>query len=236
MITLINIIRKETTGFLKLISGRIFQKNVFSEDSSSIQASRVKPWLKDNGDKTHRLNYDLNENSVVLDLGGYEGQWAADIFCKYGCTIHVFEPLKRFANNIEKRFEKNSKVKIYQYGLSKTNTNEKISISADSSSTFKTGQEAEEIQLIKIDDFLFGSNIKHIDVIKINIEGGEYDLLEHLVNSERILIFENIQVQFHDFVPMARERMYAIQYKLRETHFLTYQYEFVWENWRLKNT
>ena len=44
---------------------------------------RAAQWFKDNGDKTHRLNYNLNEKSIVFDLGGYEGQWASDIFSKY---------------------------------------------------------------------------------------------------------------------------------------------------------
>jgi hypothetical protein len=43
---------------------------------------------------------------------------------------------------------------------------------------------------------------------------------------------ENIQVQFHDFVPDAEGRMQRIQEKLAQTHELTYQYLFVWENWR----
>jgi FkbM family methyltransferase len=171
---------------------------------------------------------------VVIDLGGYEGQWAADIFCKYACNIHIFEPFKEFAKNIESRFNRNSKVTIYNYGLSKANTVEKLNISADSSSTFKDGNESVEIQLIKIDDFLDKHNINHIDLMKINIEGGEYDLLEYLVQSERILLFENIQVQFHDFVPNAVDRMHTIQSNLSKTHYLTFQYEFVWENWKLK--
>jgi hypothetical protein len=39
------------------------------------------------------LEYDLNADSVCIDIGGYEGQWASDIFGRYGCTIHVFEPV-----------------------------------------------------------------------------------------------------------------------------------------------
>jgi FkbM family methyltransferase len=236
MSTVINNIRKKTRRLINISSKIIFNKKIFNEGSSSLQALRVVPWFRDNGDKTLRLNYELNEKSVVIDLGGYEGQWAADIFCKYVCSIHVFEPVKKFADNIEERFKKNSKVMIYAYGLSKANIKEKLSISADSSSTFKPGQETEEIQLVKIDDFLVKNNIEHVDLMKINIEGGEYDLLEHLTHSDRISIFENIQVQFHDFVPMAKERMYAIQNNLSKTHYLTYQYEFVWENWKLKNT
>ena len=33
----------------------------------------------------------------------------------------------------------------------------------------------------------------------------------------------------------AGRRMDGLQVRLRETHALTYQYPFVWENWRLKD-
>ena len=46
---------------------------------------------------------------------------------------------------------------------------------------------------------------------------------------------DNIQVQFHDFIPNAEERMQKIQKHLEKTHRLTYQYLFVWENWNLIN-
>lgn len=71
--------------------------------------------------------------------------------------------------------------------------------------------------------------------MKINIEGGEYELIEHFIESEFVKEIRDIQVQFHDFIPDAGVRMKKIQEELKNTHFLTYQYEFVWENWRRKD-
>ncbi len=39
-------------------------------------------WFTDNGDYTHNINYELNENSVVIDLGGYYGLWVDEILKK----------------------------------------------------------------------------------------------------------------------------------------------------------
>lgn len=44
---------------------------------------QVQKWIRDNGDNTHNLNYDLDENSIVMDLGGYTGVWAQQIIKKY---------------------------------------------------------------------------------------------------------------------------------------------------------
>ena len=68
--------------------------------------------------------------------------------------------------------------------------------------------------------------------MKINIEGAEYDLLDHLIETGFIANIINLQIQFHEFVPNAKERMENIQKRLEKTHALTYQHEFVWENWK----
>jgi FkbM family methyltransferase len=201
----------------------------------SKQEKRVMPWWKINGDETLRKEYDLDEDSVVFDMGGYEGKWSRDIFAKYACRIYIFEPVPEYFSNIRSIFLNNRKVEVFNYGLDKDNKNEQISLLGDSSSIFKRGGKQINIKLVKAADFLAEKMINKIDLIKINIEGGEYDLLEHLIGSGFIRNINDIQVQFHDFIPQAEERMHNIQSKLKETHYLTYQYPFVWENWRIKD-
>lgn len=168
----------------------------------------------------------------MFDLGGYEGQWSSDIFAMYGCTIHVFEPVPQYADIIARRFSQNRKVHLHRFGLSNETRSSLISLEGDKSSIFRIG--TLEIRLIKASSFLDENLIRKIDLMKINIEGAEYDLLEHLVSSGWIEKIGNLQVQFHDVVPNAHERMETIQLNLSRTHFLTYEYPFVWENWKIK--
>jgi FkbM family methyltransferase len=200
----------------------------------SPQEKRVIPWFADNGDRTLRLNYELAKNSLVFDLGGYVGQWTSDIYSMYCCTIHVFEPVAEYAEGIRRRFSRNTDVHVHQFGLAGCNQAVKISLDGDGSSILKQGREVEEIELVRASDFLEQNAIGQIDLMKINIEGAEYDLLEHLIQSGIVPRIKNIQVQFHDFVPDAERRMRCIQADLARTHRLTYEYPFVWENWRLK--
>ncbi len=208
--------------------------NKLNQQYQSPQQIRIVPWSEIQGDKTLRLDYDLEENSIVFDVGGYEGQWASDIFAKYCCTIHIFEPVPQFAENIKKRFIKNSKIIVHQFGFANETIGTKISISQDSSSIFKKAMNSVDIRLVRAIDFINEHNINKIDLMKINIEGCEYDLLDHLLETDFITNIQNIQVQFHDFIPNAMERMKKIQDKLSITHELTYQFQFVWENWKLK--
>ena len=63
--------------------------------------SEVAKWFSDNGDQTLRVNYQLSENSNVIDLGGYEGKWSKKIQDIYGCNVHIFEPIPEFYENIK---------------------------------------------------------------------------------------------------------------------------------------
>lgn len=201
-----------------------------------LQAERVKPWLNVKGDKCLRLNYELNSNSVVFDIGGYKGEFATSIFCKYNSHIFVFEPVKDYFSVIEDKFSHNDKVIPYNFGLGGKEEDLQIVLKGDSSSIFLDGEKKETIKVKSITSFIKSNNIKNIDLMKINIEGGEYDLLESLIYGDSIKNINNIQVQFHDFFIDAKERMTKLQEQLSITHELTYQYEFVWENWKLKSS
>ena len=93
----------------------------------------------------------------------------------------------------------------------------------------------QNIYLKSISDFINSNNIEFIDLMKINIEGGEYDVLNDLIQSNTIKKIKNIQVQFHKFVNKSKTKRKKIIKKLKLTHHRTYCYYFVWENWRLKN-
>ncbi len=195
---------------------------------------RLRRWRRDRGDETLRLDYPLDAESTVVDLGGYEGAWSASIFSRYGCTIHVFEPVPAFAEEIETRFSGNSRVTVHEFGLSDRTREETLSLDGDGSSLHRSGGPTQRVQLRRAADFLSDQGLDRIHLMKINIEGGEYDLLEHLLDTDWIRRIDDLQVQFHDFLPDAIERMHRIQERLQLTHRPTWRYPLVWENWRLR--
>jgi len=193
----------------------------------------VRRWRADGGDRKMRFDYDLNESSLVLDLGGYEGQWASDIFSMYGCRIVVFEPVKEFAEAIQKRFGRNPRIRVLPFGLGGRTRKERISLCKDGSSIFKTSDTTQEIQLLDVSEWLHDQDITAVDLMKVNIEGGEYELLDRLIETGRIGAIRNLQVQFHNVAPDSAMRMEQLRQQVSRTHRPTYQYRFVWENWVL---
>ena len=68
-----------------------------------------------------------------------------------------------------------------------------------------------------------------------SFEGGEFDLLPRLIETGLIRNCQNVQVQFHAWVPNAVEKRLQIRRSLLQTHAITYDYPFVWENWRVRS-
>lgn len=199
----------------------------------SPQHNRVQKWIHDQGDKRLRLDYALNTNSVVFDIGGYEGRWTSDIYSIYSCTIYIFEPVAEFADRLAERFSRNNKIFVHNFGLSNKDQDLEMFINKDKSTIYCSGNDLKQSHFRKASGFIKENKITSIDLMKINIEGGEYDLLDDLLQAETIKNIKNIQVQFHDFVHEAELKMHKLQQELSKTHHLTYQYPFVWENWEL---
>jgi FkbM family methyltransferase len=207
---------------------RSVQKKFFPTDRDRV----IRRWKSDQGDETLRLDYELNSRSVVLDLGGYRGEWASDIHVRYGCTVHVFEPVQSFAEGIVSRFQGNKSIHVHHCGLGKSTRAERIGLSADASSMFQNDGALETIQIVDAADWFQKQNVPRVDLMKINIEGGEYELLEQLLDCGLTSRIENIQVQFHNIAADSESRMNSILQRLQKTHQPTYQYHFVWENWQ----
>lgn len=184
-----------------------------------------------------RYDYPLNSDSLVFDVGGYEGTFAQGIFDRYGCNIFVFEPVQEFYEKIIERFKDNPKITVFNHGLFDETTKVNIGVDGDGSSIYLPGVKTEKIRLINISDFVKSNNISHVDLLKINIEGGEYTLLEYLTETGFIKIFDNIQIQFHKrlvhhaIVEDAKELRNDIIKRLRKTHKRQWNYPYVWESW-----
>ncbi len=199
-----------------------------------VDAEQLRLWHANRGDQTLRLDYELDPDSIVFDLGGHRGDWAAGIFERYRCLIHIFEPVEEYADGIAARFDGNRKIFVHQFGLAGSTRRTALAVAGDASSIYKKGEDQRRILLIKASDYLRLNRFGRIALMKINIEGGEYNLLEHLIATDRIGAIDDIQVQFHDFVYHCQSRRKKIQAALQATHELTYEYDFVWENWHRK--
>jgi FkbM family methyltransferase len=198
----------------------------------TLNAQEITRWMRDRGDYTHNITYDLNEDSVVMDLGGYTGVWAQQIIDKYNPNIYILEPIREFHDGMVDKFKNNPKVKLLNAGISTENKTGVLYISGDgTSSNLKNGTTV-EVEFNSIETVLNKWKLNSIDLLQINIEGDEYPLLENLLKTGTIKQFKNIQIQFHLGIENYVERRYSIREGLKNNGFkIKFDYPFVWESW-----
>ena len=193
----------------------------------------IRDWFADRGDQTLRLEFNhLDGDSTVFDLGGYKGDWTAEIDQRYQSKTYIFEPIAEFHALICARFASNQRVRPYQFGLGARDEQLALGLSADGTGAFAAGAGHETVRIAGIRDFMSAEGIEKIDLMKVNIEGGEFELLEHLTATGDIARVRRLQVQFHDFVPDAIQRRAHITRALARTHRQVWCYHFVWEEWQ----
>lgn len=198
----------------------------------------VRRWKRDRGDKHLRMNYALTPDSVVLDVGGYIGDFTSAIVEKFGCRVLVFEPMQRFYQQCEERFADNDAVTVFNYGLGAADERLTLSDSDDASSFCRRNSEVESVsaELRDVDTIWRELGVQNVDLMKINIEGGEYPLLRRMLDQGLANRVNNFQIQFHNFVPDAVAQREDLRHRLIETHTEDWCYEFVWENWQLRKS
>lgn len=205
------------------------------KDEFTIAANK---WFRDKGDETLRLKYSLDQDSIVIDIGGYKGEYAESIYHKYGCHIYIYEPVKLNFLECAKRFSNNEKIKCLNYGLSDSSGSFYISDEDNGSSLIKnnTSRGCEKVFVKQFNEEIESLKLDHIDLLKMNVEGAEFLILPHIINNKKMITkIENIQIQFHTFYPNAKKLRDEIRAKLSETHKEEWNYPFVWESWRLKS-
>ena len=190
-------------------------------------------WILKKGDAKFYKDFDLEPGSVFFDVGGFEGDYTSNILQEYECEAYIFEPHPVFFEDIKKRFIDNNKVKVFNYGLG--GKTEKVFLSDDSASSKVSNEKTDLSIVIKdISEVIEELQIKKIDLLKLNIEGSEYELLERLIETKEIEKIQKMKVQFHENILNPEYRREVIRSKLKKTHKEIWSYYFVWERWDRK--
>ncbi|WP_157153311.1 FkbM family methyltransferase [Brachyspira murdochii] len=129
-----------------------------------------------------KLDTQFIKNNNIIDVGGFVGD-SAIVFSDYtNKNVYTFEPVKENFNNILKTIELNEINNIIPINkaLGKETNNQNIYASGSASNLkeepFDKNYINEEIEIIKLDDFVNENNIK-IGLIKVDTEGAEKDFL-----------------------------------------------------------
>lgn len=181
-----------------------------------------------------RYDFPLTPDSVIVEAGTYQGQWADQMARKYGCRIYAFEPIEEFFLTAQKRLSLHPQVVVSHCGLANGNREETWRIKGDMTGAFNGEGPEETVTLV---DFIAWLGIMVlppvIDLLAINAEGAEFELLEAIIVTGNAHRFRHIMVQFHGVGLNPTERKRGIRESLSKTHKLRFYDETYWECWDL---
>lgn len=198
----------------------------------------LKKWIKKTSplaiSKNH--HYDILTERIIkkyceagsncIDVGAHEGE-ILDIFLKNSSRgIHfAFEPIPDLHAKLVNRYKKNSNCKIYDYALSnkegETEFNYVVSNPAYSGikkRNYDRKNEKDESLIVKVKklDNVIPDNIK-IDFIKIDVEGGEFDVMlgaKNLIEKHHPLIVFEFGIGGSDIYGVTPEKIYCFMNSL----------------------
>jgi FkbM family methyltransferase len=183
-----------------------------------------------------RYQYDLKPESIVLDIGAYHGQFSKQLSDKYHCQIHAYEPVPRFFDIALETLKDYPNVQLNKCAVGAYDEPEIfLGVAGDSSGSFSASEERVSARQLSIRTVL--SEVapdSQVDLMKLNVEGAEFEILEHLLAFRLADKFRNIQVQAHNLFPSAPDKWRIIREELLTTHFLTYDAPWMWENYQIK--
>jgi FkbM family methyltransferase len=187
------------------------------------------------GDRQLVEDLPLSPDDLVIDAGGFKGAWTNEILCRYGSRVKVFEPVPAFAEDLRKRFSRNPRVEVFQAALANRDGKTEMAVCGDGSSMFRAGRmPAVSVPVCDIARVIRDSKVAQIGCLKLNIEGGEFDVLERLIAEGSIRLVRVLLVQFHRVAEDSEQRRQDIQRALTQTHESMFDFPFVWEGWRRK--
>jgi FkbM family methyltransferase len=157
-------------------------------------------WLGSNYGGFYLNPDNLNNQSVIYSFGlGEDITFDLAVINKFKCKVFGFDPTPKSLIYIEQFNEKNLIVRPIGIGMTKGTLNFYLPKNPDhvSGSLFKNQNLDTQIEVM-VDNFenLAGYyNHKEIDVLKMDIEGTEFEVIPDIINSE--IIVKQLLVEFH---------------------------------------
>lgn len=175
----------------------------------------------------------------IVVFGGYLGNSVQDWLNRVPeSRVNVFEPIPNFAKKLEERFA-GQNVVTHAFGVAVKMEERQFSLLGDAtffSSLDRAVVGRNEANTQKV---LFRSAPdvalllpEDIGVMEINIEGGEYELIPLLSETEILNRTKFLFVQFHDVGEGTKASVRSSRALLEKTHEMVWTYELVWELWK----
>lgn len=160
----------------------------------------------------------LGPNDIALDFGANYGDYT-DKLARTGATVHAYEPDPDTFQALQKRFAATENVVLHECAVSaksgtltlrrvkdyELNPREK---SVGSSIVYNdkrmSDQNSLQVPVVSFWDVIAGFS-KSVSLIKMDIEGAEWDVLAEIFEKPEPLGFEHLFVETHEFLDWSKQ-------------------------------
>lgn len=150
----------------------------------------------------------LSSDSVVYSVGiGEDASFDLSLIARYGCTVHAFDPTPRSKDWVGRHCV-DFRFRFFDYALAgrdgqlrlfQPKNTEHVSASLNKSShTSDIFFDAPCYRLMTVMSQLGHS---HIDVLKMDVEGAEYEIISDLIQTQAIDVIGQLLIEFHHWMP-----------------------------------
>ncbi|MEM9257392.1 MAG: FkbM family methyltransferase [Pseudomonadota bacterium] len=180
---------------------------------------------------------DFGNSSLVLDVGAYIGEWAEEILSRHEARVIALEPDPRNFKQLAQRAERLPQLTPLEYGVGDRDETVAMTQEFLGSAMFtdnhpdRAKTKLVDVTIRDIRSVWSDLGLKRVDLMKINIEGAEFPLLERMMQTDLLAEVDTYLIQFHEWHPGAYRRRRNIQKALSATHRPAWDYHFVWEKW-----
>ena len=180
--------------------------------------------------------FDIDETSSVVDAGAFDGVWSGRIADRYGSSIHAFEPAPPAITAME-RVLAGKPVTVHSMALGASDTHATLMLGGPGSwiGTGDVVGGSVDVEVRDVAAVFDELGLDEIDLLKLNVEGSEFDILDRLEETAWLPRIRILLIQFHEWHPAATRRRRAARRALRRSHTETWTYPWIWETWVRSN-
>lgn len=156
-------------------------------------------------DVVERIISNFPGNGIYIDGGAHTGRHTATMLNSVRChRVYAFEPIPSLCTRLEKRFGLDNRFILVDKPLGRRITDVEFSIACDApgfsgikrrSLPTNTDWQTISLETVTLDTVIRPEDSKNIKLIKLDLEGGEFDALvggkDILSSSRPLVVFEN---------------------------------------------
>ena len=171
------------------------------------------------------FDWPINSDSVVVEIGGYKGRWAKEIASRYNPHLYIFEP-QQWAYEICRNELVGSKAYVFDCALVFDDSVVSTigDFGTDGASLVKSGHANNSVvKTMNIGEACSLLKLTDIDLLLMNIEGYEFTLLPHMIETGMLNKIRYLMVQFHMFASSELEYNF-LKIEIEKTHRKLWDY------------